>query len=205
MIRYLSGKILKKEPPILIVLNNGIGYEVYLSLRDFQKLPETNSDIELYIFTYLKENQIKLFGFLDDFDREIFIEFVQIPKIGPRIALNLISFTDTKELIEIILKEDLQTLSKIPGIGKRTGERIIYECKEKFKNLINLKEEEIKREKILISDKDFDMILSALVNLGYRKTEALTALNYLKKLEGLNNLSLTEKITKALHYLKGKK
>ena len=170
MIARLRGRLLEKSPDALIVEVGGIGLAVTVSLNTLYELPEPEHEVDLFIHTHLRENTIQLIGFGSREEREAFRSLLNITGIGPRLAITILSGVEVKELYEAIINQDRQRLNTIPGVGKKLAERIILELKDKIpprETMIAGKPLGVKKEKQVILD-----VLSAMVNLGYKKTEA---------------------------------
>ncbi len=165
MIASLKGKLLLKRPDSLIIEVGGVGYNVQVPLTILSTLPDEGSDVFLYIYTYVREDALQLYGFQKEDDKRIFTTLIGILGIGPKIALSILSTISTEELLMAINSEDIDLLCKVPGLGKKTAQRLILELKEK---LPVLKE---KRDTI------YEDTLSALLNLGYKKSIAKEALD----------------------------
>lgn len=170
MLDFIRGKVFKVKPDRVVIDVGGLGFSVRIPVRLSEKLSDTE---EVFLYTYLsiKEESSEIYGFIDAQDREIFEELVKISGIGPRIAMNILSTYSRDSLIEIIEQENLKALSKIPSVGKKTAQRIILELKGVLTSLSSEK------------DQKFDDVLSALINLGYKKTEAKEALEKIYKKE----------------------
>ncbi len=196
MIAYITGKVINKDANSVIVENNGIGYEIFIPLSTFYELPKQHENVSLYIYPYLKEDTLMLFGFSSILEKKLFTMLLSVAGIGPKLAINILSGIGPKELISAISNEDTDRLCKIPGVGRKTAKRMILELKEKINNVFP---EEIKtdnkRESQLLED-----AISALVNLGYPWEEAKKVV----KEACLNNngsMSLEELIKKSLNII----
>uniref|UniRef100_A0A7V0Z415 Holliday junction branch migration complex subunit RuvA n=1 Tax=candidate division WOR-3 bacterium TaxID=2052148 RepID=A0A7V0Z415_UNCW3 len=178
MIGRLSGKIVEKNPPYLILNVSGIGFLIQLPLNAFEKL-EINQEIILYTKSLIKEEEMFLFGFLEKTELEIFEALISVPGLGPKSALTLLSNFTPEEITKAIEAENLELLSSVPRIGKKLASKIILEMKGKL-NFVK-------------ATGTFEQALNALCALGLNRNEALT------RLKGLpNNLTLEELIKEAL-------
>jgi Holliday junction DNA helicase RuvA len=169
MIAHLSGKLTHKSPVTIIIDVNGVGYQVFIPLSTFYALPELESKISLGIHTHMREEALKLFGFYTIDEKKIFEKLITINKVGPKLALTILSGMPPVDILSTIDSNDIVKLSTIPGIGRKTAERLILEMRDKLDGL-SLDFVEKKGpgpEKGL-----FDDALSALVNLGYKKSQA---------------------------------
>lgn len=175
MIAYLEGKILKKYSDKIIVFIAGIGYEVFISFQTFCNLKEIGEDIKLNIYHHVKEDRSELYGFNSEYEKEVFVKLISIGGIGPKTALGIMSPHPVNQLEEAIEEENINFLVKIPGIGKKTAQRIVLELKDKLKKI----ETESKLPKPEISESNLvkeDAIL-ALINLGYKKPNVEKIIN----------------------------
>jgi Holliday junction DNA helicase RuvA len=164
MISYIRGKILQKKPGEVIVEANGLGYSLQISLTTYFKLGEAGSKVELLAYTHLTDNSLSLFGFAGQEEKDIFLKLINISGIGPKLALNILSGIEASELEEAVRNTNVTRLSMVPGIGQKTALRIIMELSDKLE----------KKEKVLSKkgSKEREDLVSALVNLGFRRKEA---------------------------------
>lgn len=164
MIAYLKGIILHKKPGEVVVNTGGVGYSLLIPLSTYFKLGEAGDSIELQVYTHLTDDSLQLFGFLTQEEKNIFLKLITISGIGPKMAINIISGIEPKELEEAIREANVTRLTRIPGIGKKTALRLIMELADKFE----------KKEKILSTreSKEREDLVSALVNLGFRRKES---------------------------------
>ena len=159
MIARLRGPLLEKTPEQVVLDINGVGYQAYISLPTYSSLPDLGVEVALDIHTHVREDAIQLFGFSTKRERSIFERLVQISGIGPRLAMTILSGSSVDDLVASIKREDLARLTSIPGIGKKTGERIILELKDKLRDFIVDQEP---------GGSEADVI-SAMENLGYNR------------------------------------
>ncbi|MDQ3180277.1 MAG: Holliday junction branch migration protein RuvA [Acidobacteriota bacterium] len=178
MIAYLSGKLLEKEANTVIVDVNGIGYNVMIPLSTFYDLGEIGEDVSLRIFTYVREDTLQLFGFNTIRERELFLLLISVSGIGPKSAITALSGMSADEIIGAIRQNNLARLNSIPGVGKKTAERLVIELRDKIVKLSAVASEEMKAEGIPQASGDtvYDDALSALTNLGYHYNAAEKAL-----------------------------
>ena len=169
MIAHLSGKLTHKSPVTIIIDVNGVGYQVFIPLSTFYALPELESKISLGIHTHMREEALKLFGFYTIDEKKIFEKLITINKVGPKLALTILSGMPPADILSTIDSNDIVKLSTIPGIGRKTTERLILEMRDKLDGLSLdfVAKKGPGPEKGL-----FDDALSALVNLGYKKSQA---------------------------------
>lgn len=178
MISYIKGIITYKTNAFVVVECNGIGYKIFVSSATLSSLNE-NETIMIYTFMNVKEDDISLFGFLTQQEQTIFHQLLSVSGIGPKGALAFLSEMTPEEIIIAILSEDIKTLSKAPGIGKKTAQRLILELKDKVKT------EEIAQQTSQKDTSEKWEAVEALTSLGYSRSEAVQAVNACYK-EGLS-------------------
>ena len=178
MIASLKGILSKKTTDTLIIDNGGIGYEVIAPLSTFYALPEEGEEVSLHIYTHVREDAFILFGFKTVLEKNIFRLLISVSGIGPKLATNILSGIGPDILLEAIAAGDLVRLQSIPGVGKKTAERIILELKDKVRLLV------IEAPSSSGAEVDTSVagdVLSALDNLGYK---AVLAGEAVKKAKG---------------------
>ncbi|MFQ5667550.1 MAG: Holliday junction branch migration protein RuvA [Candidatus Binatia bacterium] len=166
MIAQLVGSLAYKSPEYLIVDVQGVGYQIAVSLNAFYRLPEPGARVQLLIHTHVREDALQLYGFLEREEKDLFLMLLGVSGIGPRLALNILSGTPSQELEAALQAGDLVRLVAIPGIGKKTAERLLVELRDKVA-LMNGARRDGQRASGLEAE-----AVSALVNLGYRRAEA---------------------------------
>jgi len=170
MIGRLSGQLVEKQPSRLIINVQGVGYEVQVPLSTFYGLGDTGTEISLRVHTHVREDTLSLFGFATELELQLFEHLISISGVGPRLALAVLSGIEPPDLVRAIRDADVARLTRIPGIGKKTAQRVGLELKDKFPRNLDA---EIKDNKI---ESEFDGsrgdVLSALLNLGYHRTLA---------------------------------
>ena len=178
MIAHLSGKLKHKFIDTLVVDVKGVGYEVKVPLSTFYALPDEGADIDLLIYTHVKEDALKLFGFFALKEKELFTKLLGVSGVGPKLALNILSGMETDTLINAFRSGDVVRMNSIPGVGKKTAERLILELKDKIKFIDEQTDisTSIKYNKGDI----FGDTLSALINLGYKRNDAEKNLDRLR-------------------------
>ncbi len=167
MIARLIGVLEEKTPEQLVVDVQGVGYQVFVSLQTFYRLPALHERVSLHIHTHLREDALLLYGFLEEKEKTSFLLLKGVTGIGPRLALNILSGIPVDELEKALRASDVTRLVAVPGVGKKTAERLVIELREKVGSL----ESGLPggaEERSALSDE----AVSALVNLGYRRTEA---------------------------------
>lgn len=179
MIARLSGNLLDKSVESLTVDVGGVGYEVHAPLTTFYALPDEGAAISLLIYTYVKEDAIKLFGFLTAAEKALFIKLIGVSGVGPKLGLNILSGMDTQDLARAIKSGDIVRMNAIPGVGKKTAERLILELRDKIDYQLS---EEEKAVPVASGNKGLeDDAISALVNLGYKKAEVEKVMGQLNR------------------------
>tara|TARA_Y100001934_G_C12275733_1_gene737281 strand:- start:794 stop:1387 length:594 start_codon:yes stop_codon:yes gene_type:complete len=173
MIAHLKGKLANKSPDHSIIDVNGIGYKVFTPLSTYYALPNPGKSVSLLIHTRVREDELKLFGFLTEEEQTTFEKLITINKVGPKLALGILSGMSTTDLLCAVMNNDSARLSSIPGVGKKTAERLALEMKDKLSDLAL----EMKHTSANESPRGFyEDALSALTNLGYKKPQAEKAL-----------------------------
>jgi Holliday junction DNA helicase RuvA len=167
MIAHLRGKLLVKHPNQVILETGGVGYDVTISVPTYSELAAVGSDVALHIHTHVREDQIALYGFLRSAEKQLFEKLVTVSGIGPKLAITILSGMAADEMAAAIRGNDVARLTKIPGIGKKTAERMVLELRDKLpaaaaQSIANLP---------VMSAIEQD-VLSALTNLGYQHAVA---------------------------------
>ena len=177
MIAYLSGKLLEKHANSVIVDVGGVGYEVTIPLSTFYEIGEPGSHIELRIYTHVREDAIQLFGFKTKRERDLYLKLISVQGIGAKSGVTMLSGMSADEIVAAIRSNDLGRLTAIPGVGRKTAERLVIELRDKVGDLAaaagaaaSISADE------LPADVVFEDALSALVNLGYQRAAAERAL-----------------------------
>ena len=176
MIAHLTGRVLEKHPNRIIVDVHGVGYDVAIPLSTFYRLGEPGSDVSLRIHTHVREDALALFGFFTVLELQIFERLIGISGIGPKLAIAVLSGIDTRELVDAVQRADVARLTRIPGIGKKTAERIVLELKERFAQLAVQVGAGVAAGSSE-GDRLRDDLLSALQNLGYHRPLAEKAVD----------------------------
>jgi Holliday junction DNA helicase RuvA len=172
MIAHLRGRLLAKSPNRVVVDCNGVGYEVNISVTTFTELPSEAAEVALHIYTNVREDQIALFGFTEPQEKRLFERLIGVSGIGPKLAITVLSGISAERLVGAIRGNDLAMLTRVPGIGKKTAERIVLELKDKLEDLIATYPTDSKSVHYGVAGED---ALSALVNLGYARPAAQKA------------------------------
>jgi Holliday junction DNA helicase RuvA len=179
MIAFLSGKLLAKHPGVVILDVQGVGYEVSIPLSTFYELGEVEADVQLHIYTHVREDALQLFGFRTRRERELFMQLISVSGVGAKMAIAMLSAMSTDEIILAVRTENLAKLTAIPGIGRKTAERLVIELRDKVMKMLAPETEAAAlsdaKEKQAV-DLVYDDALSALLNLGYQRAAAEKAL-----------------------------
>ena len=178
MIAIIKGKVLSRAPSSVIIETGGIGFEVLVSGRTFEKIPGKGQEVELNIHTHVREDDLRLVGFFSIEEKEIFLKLLSVSGISIKIALSALTIYEQVELKRMIMSKDSDLVRRIPGIGKKLAERIILELQDKFKDEEML-EGPLSRG-ALEDDKVFE-VKQALKTLGYNSKEINRALLKIKK------------------------
>jgi len=199
MIAHLSGTLLAKAPQSVIIDNGGIGYEVTVPLSTFYTLPEKDGKVSLHIYTHVREDALMLFGFYTPLEKEIFTMLISVSGIGPKLATNILSGIGPEELLAAMARGDTARMQSIPGIGKKTSERIALELRDKAMKLKGTLEP-LASQVLLPEEKGMlDDAASALVNLGYSAKLARDAVEKARtRLETFNLQLLIKEALKVL-------
>jgi len=177
MIAFLSGRLLEKHANAVIVDVGGVGYEVTIPLSTFYELGEPGSDVELRIYTHVREDAIQLFGFKTTRERDLYLKLISVQGIGAKSGITMLSGMNADEIVAAIRSNDLGRLTAIPGVGRKTAERLVIELRDKVGELaVAIGAGTSNPSGSLPVDAVFDNALSALINLGYQKAAAERAL-----------------------------
>ena len=169
MIAHLRGRLIAKHPNQAIVEAGGVGYDVTISVPTFSDLPAAGADVSLHIHTHVREDAIALFGFLRPEEKQLFERLISVSGIGPKLAITILSGMPTPDMVAAIRGNDVARLTRIPGIGKKTAERMVLELRDKLEHFI------ASPAAPPVSPLEED-VLSALMNLGYQRPAAERAL-----------------------------
>lgn len=192
MIEWISGILRFKEPHHVVVDVHGVGYGMDVPLTTYERLPEVGEPVELYTYTYMREDQIELFGFLSAEEREVFEIFISTSGIGPKTSLGILSSIPIGDFAHAVLENDLSVLTRIPGVGRKTAERLVVELRDKMKAfLIGVEASGGKIEK---RPPEVEDAIAALVNLGTRPPVAARAVA--KAVEALGEKARTEDLVR---------
>ncbi len=203
MIAYLAGKILEKEANSVIIDVGGIGYEATIPLSTFYELGEIGEAVALRIFTYVREDALQLFGFKTLQERELFLKLITVSGIGPKAGISMLSGMNADEIIAAIRTDNLARLTSIPGIGKKTAERLVIELRDKVATLSSISSASTSAssdgQSSVSTNEIFDDAISALVNLGYQRNAAEKAVK--KAVQDGTEMSVQKLLRKSLQLL----
>lgn len=177
MIGFIRGTILNKSVPRVLIEIPGLGYEVETSMTTFFQLPEVGETVQLFTHFTVREDAQILFGFIDEEERTLFRTLIKVNGVGPKLALAILSSISPQAFVHCVSENDVQSLTKIPGVGKKTAERLLIEMRDKIQDwhltsvstpasIANLANNQASKEAI-----------SALISLGYKPTEASRAVS----------------------------
>src|ERR1700760_3638349 len=170
MIAHLRGKLISKHPNQAIVEAAGVGYDVTISVPTFSELPALNAEVAFFIHTHVREDALALFGFLRAQEKQLFEKLLSVSGIGPKLAITILSGMPADAMVAAIKSNNVAALTRIPGIGKKTAERMVLELRDKLEAF------GISPEVAAAASPVEEDVISALVNLGYQRPLAERAL-----------------------------
>ena len=187
MIAQLSGKLIYKQPNTVIIDVGGVGYDVTIPVSTFYELGEPGADVSLRIHTHVREDAIQLFGFWTAREKELFLKLTSVSGVGPKLGITMLSGMPAGELITAITSNDLVRLTSIPGVGRKTAERVVVELRDKLA-VISLEAREADRaasRELAPGEAEVrDDTVSALMALGYPKAIAERAVSFALREQG---------------------
>lgn len=192
MIGYLKGLLAEKKPNSLLLDVGGVGYLVNIPVSTFLELPEEGSTLALFIYTHVREDLLALYGFRTMREKLLFEKLISVSGIGPKVAISFLSGMSSDELIPAIQNADISKLSTIPGVGRKTAERVSLELREKIPQLMS-ESAQVAAEKPMRED-----LISALVNLGYQQSLAERIVKHVLD-KSKSDASFEELLKSALH------
>lgn len=198
MIGRLRGFLAEKQPPHLVLDVNGVGYEIEVPMTTLYRLPHVGEPVTLHTHLVVREDAHLLYGFYEKRERELFRELIRLNGVGPKLALALMSGLDVDELVRCVQAQDTSALTRIPGVGKKTAERLLVELKDRFKawetqpgTFALVSNGPNAPEPVATAESD---AVSALISLGYKPQEASKAVSAIKE----KDLSSADLIRRAL-------
>ena len=184
MIGYLRGSLLEKSPNEIIIEAGGVGYEVTIPISTFTALPQNSASVALRVYTHVREDAIVLFGFATAEEKNVFERLISVSGIGPKLAITVLSGLATSDLVTAIRNSDVQKLVRIPGVGKKTAERMVLELKDKLtlgpEGTVTAVNQPASSGGEALAPLERD-VLSALLNLGCSRPAAEEAIRKLKE------------------------
>ena len=196
MISYIKGTLEDMSPGMVVVDNQGIGYQMMVPMRG-EAFPKIGQEIKIYTHMHVREDDVSLFGFLSKEEKEAFELLIGVNGIGPKVGLSVLSTLSVYELKMAVISEDVKTISKTPGLGPKGAKKLILELKDKL-SFEDLEEDGVGAEIFDTSADSSDSVMitiEGLVSLGYSKSEAAIAVN---KVEDAKDLTPEELLKKAL-------
>jgi len=183
MIAHLRGRLIAKHPNQAIVEAAGVGYDVTITVPTFSDLPAPGSEVALHIHTHVREDAIALFGFLRREEKQLFEKLITVSGIGPKLAITILSGMATAEMVGAIRSNDFARLTRIPGIGKKTAERMCVELRDKLEGFGA-------PQTVATHSAVEEDVISALSNLGYQRTIAEKAVERAVQSAGRENFDV---------------
>lgn len=202
MIGYVKGTLVDKTDDLVVLDVNGIGYNIRISITTAENLPQIGKEIKIYTYTLVREDAILLYGFLTKDDLDIFKKCITVNGIGPKGALAILSVMDANALRFAIISGDSKAISKAPGIGNKTAERLILDLKDKISieeisSTMDIKEKD-NSTNLHFNSKIKKETIDALVALGYGQSESLKAVNQVENAEEMDSSTLLKAALKII-------
>ena len=200
MIGRLRGTLAEKQPPHLLLDVNGVGYELEVPMTTLYRLPAVGEPVTLHTHLVVREDAHLLYGFFEKRERELFRELIRLNGVGPKLALALMSGLEVDELVRCVQAQDTAALVKVPGVGKKTAERLLVELKDRFKawesipSIAPLVVEPQLAQAVSSAEND---AVSALISLGYKPQEASRAVAAVKE-DGMSSKDLIRRALRGM-------
>jgi Holliday junction DNA helicase RuvA len=197
VIAQIRGRLIHKEPGSVVVEANGLGYRVFVSLTTFYEIPDLEQTVILHTHTHVREDALQLFGFSSALEKELFQILIGVTGIGPKLALNILSGIAPEELLHSLDQRDMNRLQSVPGIGRKMAERMVVDLQEKARKIgsrIALAPSAARPTERWAED-----VISALLNLGYKKGQAEKAVEMVFRQDP--NLALEKALKESLKIL----
>ena len=198
MIAYLKGILLEKHPPILVLDVDGVGYELEAPMTTFYDLTDTHTDVVLHTHMVVREDAQKLYGFTKKQQRDLFRSLLKVSGVGPRVALAILSSLSTEEFLNCMADEDVDRLTRVPGIGRKTAQRLLVEMRDRVLTETDGALPQMAQPKQIEPNPIQDAV-SALIALGYKPAQASRAVREV----GSSDSGSEDIIRKALQMLAG--
>ena len=170
MINRLRGNLIAKQAPIVLIEVSGITYEVFIPINNFYRLPKIGEELTIHTHFIVKENEQTLYGFLDEKQRMLFRILIKVNGVGPKTALTILSGIETEILVSNIINNEVNNLTKMPGIGAKTAQRLVIELRDKVEEFHSELEQQLDSSTVVRD------AVSALIALGYKQQEAQRAI-----------------------------
>ncbi|MDO4452862.1 MAG: Holliday junction branch migration protein RuvA [Eubacteriales bacterium] len=202
MISYLIGQAVDASENFVILEVNQIGYQVFMTVRDLARLPEQGKEMKVFTYLYLKEDLIQLYGFLDQEDLKLFQMLINVNGIGPKAGIGILSALSADDLRFAILSDDVKTITKVPGIGNKTAQRMILDLKDKIslEDTFEKKLQKTEKQKKNKNQDNVDEAILALTSLGYSNSEALRAVRAVKIEENWTTEEIIKEALKTISF-----
>jgi Holliday junction DNA helicase RuvA len=198
VIAHLRGAILRKSPQEVVIDVGGVGYRVVIPLSTFYRLGEEGNEVRLRVHTHVREDTLSLFGFLSAGEESLFERLIGVAGVGPKLAVNILSGIEAPELVEALRSGDLPRLVRIPGVGRKTAERLVVELKDKMPaQLVSAGAQSASAPTSSRED-----LVSALANLGYSRGEAERGVERALREDGTGRFE--DLLRRALQHLSGR-
>jgi holliday junction DNA helicase RuvA len=166
MIAQISGKLIRKDPAGVVIQTGGVGYALTVPVSTLSELPKAGTETTLYVHTYVREDQLALFGFATEAERRLFSQLLGVSGIGPKVALAILSISNPDDIRSAISAGDAEFIASVPGIGKKTADRVVVDLQDKMEMVTASGEPRGNEE-----------VVTALVGLGYSRKEARDAVS----------------------------
>ncbi len=186
MIGRIRGTLIEKLPPDVVIEASGVGYEIQMPMTSFYQLPEVGQEAIVYIHFVVREDAQLLFGFADKSERALFRELIKVNGVGPKLALTILSGMSAQQFIQCVSHDDVSGLVKLPGVGKKTAERLLVEMRDRLKKLLEqptglstapIQPTSSVDNTFVVTNDSKEEALSALVALGYKAPQANKVVN----------------------------
>ena len=197
MIAELRGRLVRKAPQEVVVDVSGVGYRVAIPLSTFYRLGEPGAEIRLLTHTHVREDALALFGFLTEPEQDLFERLIDVAGVGPRLAVSILSGIEAPDLVTALRGGDVARLTRIPGVGRKTAERLVLELKDKVQELAG-----VPSAPTAAPATPHDDLVSALVHLGYSRPEAERGVD--KVLRDHGDERFEELLRRTLRFLSGR-
>ena len=174
MIGFLRGRVVEKQPNRILIDVHGVGYDVVVPLSTYYEIGDAGTEAALRVHTHVREDALQLYGFNSPLEQQLFERLISISGIGPKLAVSVLSGIETRELIGAVQRGDVARLTRVPGVGKKTAERIVLELKDRLAQIPAIVQAPAPAD---TGDRLRDDLLSALQNLGYQRSFAEKAVD----------------------------